>query len=349
MGLKTTLLLSLALSGATLWAQEEPAAPAPPKELKKFDRMIGTWAGSGTATMAPGMEASPWTSMSRTRPVMNGFFLEEVTVIDVGPMLPAPLVFRSFFGFDTQTKRYLSCAAGNMGGVSTTRIHWADDDTMISVESGVEEGNVVVDRWVTNLGTDSYSFFGHRAVGAGEFFIHVSGEMKRTDEPFKAPALETVPGLAPASAEMQKLNRMAGSYRFKGSLQMMPDVPVMDISGTEELDALFGGGVLQASVKGDPMPLGAYEGWSAIAWSPDKDCYTTVFVNNMGEIGEAEMRWVGDQLVSTGSMLRMGQPSVMRGTLDFDEQGVITKVEMHSLVGTAPPMRDFEATYKKLK
>lgn len=340
------LLVTICLFSASLLAQDEMSAPSPPAELKRFDRLIGTWAGTGTAAMAPGMEASGWTSRSQVKKAMGGFFLEENTVIDVGEGMPAPLVFRSFMGYDSTNRKYLTVAVGNMGGASTSEMHWVDDNTMVSVESGMEDGVFAVDRWVTTLGTDTYSFVGHRSVDGGEFFVYVQGEMKRIDEPFEAPSSQTTPAFGPAGAQMQRLNRMAGRYRLAGKMQMMPDAPSMDISGVETLAPIFGGTALQATVVGDPVPgLGAYEAWAVFTWNDERRCYTTLFVNNMGEIGESEMRWVGDQLVTTSAQLRMDLPSVYRGVITLDEKGAITKMASHSMIGAHAPGLDFEATY----
>ncbi len=340
-------LLALCLFGPDLRGQEEPAAaPGPPAELEKFDRMLGTWAGTGTAVMAPGEEPGTWTSRSQVRKAMGGYFLEEVTVIDAGPAMPAPLVFLSYYGYDTQRGRYLSVGAGNMGLVSATEIHWVDENTMVSAQTSIENGSFVVDRWVTTIEKDRSSFVGQRAVGGGAFFEHLRGEMQRTDEPFVAPDLEAVPGMAPAGPEMERLNRMAGRYRLSGSFQMAPDAPPMDVTGDEIMAPLFGGCVLGATVKGDPIPgMGGYEAWAAFAWNPAKDCYTSVYVNSMGEISDSEARWVGNSLVNTHRAPRLGVPSVGRGIVFTDESGVVTKVLSHAIVGDQPPYQEFEGTY----
>lgn len=339
------LLVTSCLFGTTLFAQDDPVAPSPPAELKKFERLLGTWAGTGTATMAPGMDPSGWTSRSHIKKAMGGFFLEENTVIDVGEGMPS-FVFRSFMGYDSMHRKYLTVTVGNMGGASISEGHWVDDNTLVSVESGMEDGAFAVDHWVTTLGTDTYSFVGHRSVDGGEFFVYVQGEMKRIDEPFEVPSSESTPAFGPVGAEMQKLNRMAGHYRLAGKMQMAPDAPSMDISAAEWLVPIFGGTALQATVVGDPIPgLGAYEGWAVFSWDEERRCYASMFVNNMGEIGEGEMRWVGDQLVTTAAHLRMDLPSVARGVITLDEQGAIIKMSAHSMIGAHAPGLDFEATY----
>ncbi|MBI4881233.1 MAG: DUF1579 family protein, partial [Planctomycetes bacterium] len=291
-------------------------------------------------------EPGTWTSRSQVKKAMGGFFLEELTVIDAGPAAPAPIVFRSFYGYDAERGKYMSCGVGNMGMVSLSEIHWVDENTMVSAQSAIEDGSFVTDRWITTLEADGSSFVGQRAVGGGEFFEHVQGQMRRSEEPFEAPDLETAPGLAPAGPEMQRLNRMAGRYRLSGSFQIMPGAPPMEVSGDERMRPLFGGCVLEATVHGDPIPeFGGYEAWAAFAWDPAEECYACVYVNSMGEISKSEARWVGDCLVSTHAVLRTGQPSVSRGIVFTNERGAITKVLSHSIVGDEAPFQDFEGTY----
>ena len=103
------LLVGFSLPCLGLRAQEDMAMPSPPKELQKFERLIGTWTGKGMAVMAPGAPEMPWTSKSMIRKVLNGFFLQEDTVIEAGPNMT--LVFRTFYGFDTQNKKYMQCMA----------------------------------------------------------------------------------------------------------------------------------------------------------------------------------------------------------------------------------------------
>lgn len=329
-----------------LSAQEGP--PQPAKELAKLERLIGNWVGSGTAVMAPGAPEMPWTATSTFKKAMGGHCLLEETLIDIGPEAPAPIVFKSYYGFDRENNRYVVCGISNMGPGAATELHLVDDDTLVTVESRLEEGKLVVDRWVTKLGKESYSFIGHRAIADGEFFVHVKGSMKRAKTAPRGIALNATASLRPVPAEMQKLSPLDGTYKFEGEMSMAPGQPAIKISGIETLEPVLGGNVLEMHVTGDPIPgMGKYESWAALVWNPQKGSYTNLYVNNMGQIGSNEGRWVGKDLVFTHSMLQKGQPTVGRVILRLDEKGGISSVSAHSIVAGGDPFIGFKGTYTK--
>ncbi len=328
-------------------AQEGPSGPTPPPELAKFDRLLGTFKGTGSVWMAAGPPAMKWTSRARCKKALNDFTLVEETTIDLGEGVP-PLLMASFRGYDPGKKQFKVCEMSNMGAISSSVIHWAGNDTMVSVNTSVEGGEVVVDRWVTELAEDSYTFTGHRAVGGADFFVHVKGTMERTDEPFKGFNPLSAKPFNEVAMEMEKLNRIAGQYTMRGTYRPTPGTEIQ-ISGEEQIIPLFGGGILGAHVKGDPIEGmgGAYEAYAAFAWDPAKGCYASVYVNNMGEIGDGEIRIVGDKLISTHVAVRMGQPALARGVMDLAKDGAITKVVSHGMIGANEPTVEFEATYTR--
>lgn len=339
-----SLLSTCVFVPTSLSAQE---MPTPPAELAKFERLLGNWTGTGKATMEPGSEGGSWTATSSYKKAMGGFFIQEETVIDVGPGAPN-LAFRSFFGYDRENGRYMSCTLNNMGAPSAAEIHWADDDTLVSIETSIEAGQFIIDRWVTKLGKDAYSFVGYRTIGSGQPFVHVEGRMTRTDKPVDARAISAAASFVPVGPQMQRLNRMAGKYRLEGTYQPGPELPVMEIAGLETFEPVFGGAALVATVLGDEAPgIGVYEAWMAMGWNESKGCYTSVHVNNMGEIACAEMRWVGETLVSTYESLMSGSPSVMRSVLEVDAKGLLTKGQAHLLVGAHAPLEAFQARYQR--
>lgn len=339
------LFASLALADPDLGAQ---TTPGPPVELAKLERLLGHWEGRGTFTPVPGGESAPWTSTSSVRRAMNGFFLQEDLVIDLGPGAPSPIVFRSFHGYDRENRRYMTLSLGNVGPPSATEVHWADEDTMVSVEPSVEDGQVVVERWITWLEPDAIRFAGYRSLGVAEPYVHVEGRMTRAEKPVDEAVLAAARAFAPIGEEMTRLNRMAGTYRLRGTYRAAPETEAMEIAGTETFKPLYGGSALEVRVVGDELPgIGVYESWAGIGWDPAKGCYTNVYVNCLGEIGRSELRWEGERLVGTHCGLSMGRPSVLRSVLELDAKGGLLRVQGHSLTGVHPPVISFDARYER--
>jgi hypothetical protein len=332
--------LAVCLS-APVFAQE---FPTPPPELARFDRMLGHWDGAGTVVMDEGAPAAKWTSRSSFAKVLGGFFVQEDMVIEFpGAPIPA-MTFRNFYGYDTQRKRYTSVGVGNQGATMHDELHWVDENTFVSSKTHREEGRVVTERWTTTLGKGEVRFTGHRAFGAGKFFQHVEGGLKPAQQPSTAQALEAAAGLGDPSPEMVKLNRCAGTYKMKGTYQPLPDAPAMPIAGTETITPRFGGSVLEMRVVGEGFP---YEAWAAWAWSSEKGCYTSIYVNNMGEISTSDMHWVGDTLVNSEATVMNGAPFLIRGEIQMNAQGAITKGRADGMMGTSKPYTVFDAVYTK--
>lgn len=339
----------LALFAAPSVAQE--GAPTPPQELAKFDRLIGNWEHAGQVWMQPGADPMEWTAKSRAEKALDDFAIKEDMVIDLGEMVPVPMIFHSFTTYDSQTRRYVSGGISNDGRVAMTEIHFAGDDTMISVDTMIEEGQQVVDQWVTTFaGKDAYTYVGRRSIAGGDFFDHIRGKAKRVQDvgeipsPLDAPAFMVEP-----SAEIQKLARMCGDYKMKGEFTPMPGAPAVPISGRERIAPLFGGTVIGAMVEGDPTPgIGVYKARAAFGWNATKKCYVGIYINNMGEVGTNESHFIDGLLVNTMAGPSMGMPSASRGMITFDENGAIKKVASHVIMGTHEPMLMFWADYKRI-
>ena len=82
--MKTRLAAALlpALLAAPLFAQEPPDM-SPAKELKKFEPMIGNWAGTGTFKEPTGQE-SKWSAKSTQKWVLNNHFVQEDSPDEIG-------------------------------------------------------------------------------------------------------------------------------------------------------------------------------------------------------------------------------------------------------------------------
>lgn len=320
------------------------AQAAPPKQVAKFDRLIGVWSATGTAVMEPGMPAMPWTSTSHVRKVMNGHFVRDDMVIEFGDALPGSIQFTTFFGYDIQNKKFKQLAVDNMGGLEEVEIHWVDNNTMVTSSSKIENGQPVVDRWVTRLGDGKYSFVGHRAVGGGEFFEHVKGvaviskaveAAAHKDESFNIPA---------PPKPMDKLARMKGRYSVKGEMVQEGVPEPIPITGDQTIKPIFGGTVLEMLTTGQP---GNYEAWAVMVWSEQKQCYHIGHANSWGEFGLAESRWIGEKLITTHAGTAQGKPVVHRSILMCDASGAVTGGTTHMIAGDSDPLKIFWSTYTK--
>jgi hypothetical protein len=341
-----TLCLILTLNSLAL-TQGQPTVPA---ELSKFDRLIGNWEGTGTAMMGPDGPAAPWTASSTIKKVLDGFFLQEDVVIDLGEVMPMPIVFRTFYAYDQQTQKYMTLSVGNMGAPTASQIHWADDNTMVSVDATMEGGQFMQDRWVTKLEKDVISFKGFRSPGAGPTFPHIEGRMTRTKTAFTPPAPAQVPSGAPANPEMAQLLRMAGKYRLDGWFRPVAEMEPMTIGATETYAPIFGSSILEMNTVGDDNPaFGVYKAWSAYGFSDWKKSFVAIHLNNMGEMASTEGRFVDGHLVFTHSSFRMGVPSLSRSIFTFDSNGKLAKLSAHGMTGASAPLHEFEATYKLQK
>ncbi len=331
---------SLLLSAAALSAQG-PMPPAP--ELKKLDALVGSWKGSGTVVMQPGMPPMQWTSVDNNRWVLGGHFLRQDTRIEFGEAMPGALQFTVFTGWDRERQRYRTLEVSNMGTVVLSDLHVLDNGAFVSTTTGVEEGLPTMDHWVQRMDGDRWTMVGHRAVGDGDPFVHVRGEMERTGDPSADMELADAAFMAPAAAEMQRVAAMAGTYDIDGKMSG-PGAAEIAITGVGRCEMLFGGTVCTFHTTGEPMN---YEAFGFIAWDPTINSYRSAGVSSMGEIHSSECRWNGRDLVYTMSMPQQGSLSVGRGIMRTSEDGALASVLADGIASSAEPARMFEATYTK--
>lgn len=332
-------------------AQDQPAMPdtSPAAQVQKFKHLIGTWEGSGKLFKKPGSEASPWTAKAIIRKALGGHFIREDVVVDLGEAATGTLIFRSYFGFNKETKRFMILGASNAGEVEANVIDWADKDTFVYTSTENLEGQVIHDRWIVKTTADTYSILCKRSIGAGEEFTHVEGSYKRSENKIKAVALKASASFLPPPKPMTRASKMAGVYKLKGSMVPMPGAPEMAISGVETATPIFGGSVIAFEIAGDPVQgMPAYEAFSAMAWNNTKNCYSMIYVSNMGECGEASSWYVNDTtMVTTNAGIRNGQPMVERSILTLDKNGAFTSIKSHSITAGADPALTFKGTYVK--
>jgi hypothetical protein len=335
---------------APLAAQEGP--PKPAEQVAKFDVLLGSWEGSGTVQHGPGGEQSKWICKVAARRALGGHVVREETRIEIEGA-PGPLWFVTLYGWDRETQRYVRVESSNFGAVQFSEVFWTGPKEMVTSRADVMEGKPFVERWVHRFDGAAWHFECQQAEGSAEIYTHVVGDVKRTSEkPSDLAAVEAafMPEMAAGGApHMKKLARSAGSYQMKGWFKMAPDAPQTPFTGSEQVRAMYGGSVIEFAAKGDEVPgFGAYESLGWMAWDAHGRCYRMVFANNMGEIGEQECRFSGDQrLVTTSASMSMGKPVTMRSVIEIGDDGAFQRFAGDMMMDTAAPGRFFEATYER--
>ena len=72
------------------------------------------------------------------------------------------------------------------------------------------------------------------------------------------------------------------------------------------------------------------------------------YVDNMGKIGESEMRWVDEkQLVSTHAGVQHGSPEAIRSILKLSETGAIRKASMERMTSDHRVEKAFWGEYTR--
>jgi len=212
-----------------------------PAELRKLEHLVGNWEGKGMYYPAPGAEGMPWTSVGSTQWILNGHFLLEDVRIDLGPMMPVPIQFRTLYGWDAERQVVVTRGVGNMGGGNQGELHWLDDTTIASFNSGIEEGQPFVERVITNLSDDSFVM--ERATGDGPFAAYVDGKSQKSEKTFSALSEEADVAPLPPNEEMQRIARMVGSYACRGKYNDGSGEP-KPVANEVTVERMFGGNAL---------------------------------------------------------------------------------------------------------
>lgn len=341
-----TLVLTLCALAAPLAAQE---APEPSPKLSAFEPLVGTWTGKGTANHDEGQPAGEWTATVEFQPILDGFFFQEDTIVEIGA--PTPLQMRTVFGWDSEKERYVSFGAGNTGESYYTTVYFPDAKTLVVDRAGQEQGQPVVSRNTWKIGDKNLTYIAQRAVGTGKWHTMVEGTFERASNTNRKNFTEASFIETPVDANLEKLSkRIAGTYEVTGTMKMMPDMPEMKITGTEAVRRMFGGHAIHSHIEGETAgEEGKYLADGYITWNPVEKCYDAVFFDNMGMVGESQMRFAGDdELIGTSAGTMMQTPVVCRTTMTLGENGIET-VTATSIVGSGEPYDSFQATYKRQK
>ncbi len=337
--------LTAALAAPFTCSQDQPA-PKPGEEMERLQYFVGHWKAQGTA-VAPGFGEIAWTAKSESRAVLDGFFLEGRSDIDVELGAPMPLQFRTMMGWDAEHRRYVSFGVGSNGdhqGFET--MQWVDDDTLIATNSFPKDGKPAVTRTIHRIESDDvWSLTVETAVGAGPFEVTVQGDYLRVDEaPTFAKQTAFIGSMVPN--EMRKLKRMVGDWRTEGWFDF-PGMGKLDVTGTEIFEYGFGGHVLTAVAHGHVGGLPPWTGWSFITWNARASAYEVVMFSNMGEVSTAQLVWDGDnpnQMIGISAMRYMGVPMASRSVTTFDDARIVG-MTAHACSGAEAPKQNFEMSY----
>jgi len=348
---KTCALLGALVLATQATAQEGAPDLSPAPGMSQFRVLLGNWEGSGTVWMEAGGEPQAWTAVGTVTEILGGHAVQEDMRIDLGPELP-PLEFRSLYGWDRAADRPVSFSLSNMGSGGEVTIRWVDEHTLIGVAQHVEQGEPLAERWIARFTKEGYAFQLDQAKGSQPYFKHVDGRFRRSDERFDAQAQEASVRFAPPGteaapmAEMKPLAGLVGSYELAGKVRTMPDAPMMDITGREDVEWMFGGTVLASHGQGDPIEGFAWEGVGYQWWDPERACLAYLHADNMGHVATSEGRWLDEQrLIYTSASVYQGAPLVERTIVALDEKGRIKSVSSDGIHGGHAPARGFEATY----
>jgi len=111
----------------------------------------------------------------------------------------------------------------------------------------------------------------------------------------------------------KKLAALAGTWTINGKM-VMPGAPPMEFSGQSEVKSVMGGRYLVEQIKGDPSPMGVFEGMGVAGYDNRTKKYQMVWFDNMGT---AIMSYEGDDDPETGHIVWHGDaPNMMTGAME---------------------------------
>jgi len=315
--------------------------PAP--ELQKFERMLGTWEGKGTAKMQPGMPPAPWTSKSSTRWALDGHAVCDDMVVEFPGMGMPPMFMRTYTTWDSDYKKFRVFSLNSLGHLSTSDVYW-EGDTLVQFSTGIQEGTPYSERWINQYAEDAVEFESLKVLGTGEPFTEIVGTAKRiskTPKQLDITAYGAFIGTA-AGEEMKRVTRGVGHYAMKGTSTQEPDGEAMSLSGTTTVRSLFDGLVLAVEDKGESV---GYASEHYLAWAPERNCYTHVAINNFGFATFSEAVWMNNSLVFTDASRMMGEPAVDRTIIHYDDHGRLQHATSHVTKGAAAPFQTFSGRW----
>lgn len=328
---------------------QSPEMPGPAPELKRFERLIGSYTGKGTAVMEPGKAPVDWTCQSTYAWTLGNHFVSVNSIVDFGSAMP-PLAFRELLGWDRENGRYVSIGVSNEGEGSLNEIVFPSDDTMVQIVAKKHGGELFAERHETKIGKDGMQFRMTMLGATGPTSECVTGSFTRASN-LKPVAIEASAAMAPAAEPLVKMTKAAGTYEFKGEMIMTPGTPVMKLTGTDFCRPIFGGAVLQTTTTGksEGSPF-TYEAEYFLVWNKEKKCFDSFGADNMGVVGSMEQRIVDDsKILATSLASNMGQMTAQRMVFELDASGRFKKVMGMAMTGTSEPYCSFKGDYNFVK
>jgi hypothetical protein len=335
-----TVLAILALTLAIAGVQAQPPA-APPKEMVRFDKILGNWSGSGTTRVTAEGPEVPWTSRSTTRKVMGGHYVRDDGIIEFKGPDPMTLALITHYCWDPIQNRYVVYVIGNTGELHTTEMQWSDENTMIQHSVTNRGGQRMSERWVAHIKKDEMTFEVEAAGASGGLWTMVKGKLSRAKDA-QPVTLDKVGGLEmmPQTEQMERLCRLAGNYAIKGTWSMAPNQPGMEFAGWERMRPAFGGVVFESFPGGEN-----YEGYTATVWNAREKRYSRLQLSDWGLHSITHGIWASEtELVFTFQGEMMGQRMFSRTVVQVDKNGKVTATRGHVLAGTAEPFKSLDAT-----
>lgn len=319
---------------------------SPAKELAKLEPLIGNWAGRGMM-VEPGGGKTKWTASTTNQWCLNKHFVQQDFVLHFDG-IEEPVMFRTYLGWDREGKRYVATAATNDGMVRLDELNILGDGTMLRFLRHIRGGIPYTERARTKVTGDTMSLVVDLLLHDGDSSTIIDGKLKRSDESCEVDWGESAFMGTKPNDEMKKVAVFRGKYETKGEMVMIPGTDPLKITGSDTFAMVWEGNVMHGRTEGFAEgSTDAYEAHSFWGWDAQAKCIRAISVNNMGEVTQMDVRWVGDQLVSTSSGTMGGMPMTQRYVITFGRKGELKGGVGHTVVGAMEPFLSFTAHYKK--
>jgi len=343
-------LLFGSLSAVVLSAQEmEMPKPAP--ILARFEPLIGVWTGKGVARQSADAKSGtePWTATMSIQRILGGFAVQEDLVIEMGA--PTPFLMRTVYGFDASSGHAMAVIVSNVGQANRMGYEFHGDGILVTygIDPAHDESGTGIGRSRIEFTKDSYRFVHDGMRGAGRPFVEVEGEFTKPAGGGAVKAVDVAFANQPAGEEMKSLAAFFGKYAVAGKMMMAPGQPMVDITGTDAYQPMYGGLIALETVEGESGPeMPKYVSHSYGAWNPVTSCYDWFVFDNMGVAMSMASRWSkpGTQMVFAGSMVSMGTLVSSNTVMNLGQNG-ITSAKGHTLWGAEDPVVSFDARFTR--
>lgn len=335
---RTALFMgAIGLVASSAFAQE------PSAQLRRFDRMIGNWEGSGEVFIGPGAEGMPWTSVSTVQRILDGHFFQEDLRIEFGEGMP-PMIWRSIYGWDSEHDRPIIHSVSNDGASMAGNMHWQDENTTISVSHGVEEGTPYAERATTHWGDGVARFVIERALGDGPFFEHVKGSFKKSEKTVSATSVENSIAFGEPNSNLRIFDKMMGTYRGKGQIVLTPGADRTDLDYEISINWMLGG---MAMIVHAPATEVIPEFWGYGYWDVENANIGYFRVDSRGRYKSFQGLPTGDGKIVYASTYSVdGMLGTERLVLTLADDGTLAGVRVELLLGANAPIEVVAARYE---